>query len=208
MKKYKNGFVYVESPSFGKRLELFYNPHIYLYNKLEECRSFFLEEKMNGLIFANTIYYPFDNLEILKEFKGITSLEIATSNITNFEGLKYASKLKNVIIDTSAKLNLGILPNTVANLILKYHKKITGLNEMKNLRLLSLNNDNNDLELPKYLERLILIKSRRDSLKFTEDLKSLQKLELYFCNKITSVDEVPKWIKEINVEDCKYLNQF
>jgi hypothetical protein len=207
MKKYKNRFVYSESPGFGKRLELFHNPNIYLYDKLKESKEFYLEEGMNGLIFDNTIYYPFNNLDILQEFPEITTVEVTTSNITNFDGLKYAPKLENIKFETSAKLNLEIVPNTVTNLILAYHKKITGLKEMDNLKYLAIYKDNNDLDLPKNLEHLVLIQSKRDSLKFTDDLKNLKELELYHCNKMTSIDEMANWITKLKIDDCKYLDR-
>lgn len=213
---HKNGFKTVHTPLSEDKKELLVYMDardISLYNKeRSEYLDFFHQEKLAGLAFENQIYYPFKDLEILKQYPFIEELWIGQINIKDLSGVKHIEKLKGLCItDNTAAFDFNLLKDSLENTAFTWHRKLSNINVLRKLKVLHLERDNDDVVLPPNIEDLEIRKSQRTNLDFLENHLSLQEIKLNSNRKLENIGglvNLSDSLEKLQIEKCKNITDY
>ena len=180
---YKSGFKTIYTPVTENRSELLVymdTCNISLYDKEpSEYVNFYHSQGLAGIAFENEIYYPFEDLEVLKLFPFIEHLFIGQKNIKDFKEIKYLKNLKGLYFEgNNAAFDFELVKDDLEILVLAWHRKLSNLDILQKLQVLDITKDNDDVALPQSLIKLEISQSKRTNLDFCKNLKSLQELKL------------------------------
>lgn|GEM_PF-6825153 len=215
MTAYKDGFKMLNLSNNRRLLVYMDARQISLYDKSrKEYQNFYHQEKLNGLAFENEIYYPYENLEILKEYHFIEHLYICQKNITDLTGLKYAKRLKGLyVMENKAALDFS-LDNIRCNLrylSLNWHYKVSKMNCLSSLATLRLTRDRDEVKLPINIEEIQLDFTHRTNLDIFEGFTALKRLSIHKASKLNDIgglSDCGDTLEELELAYCKNLRDY
>lgn len=213
MDGHKNGFK-ILNWSDDRRLLVYMDARkLSLYDKQrEEYIKFYHEENLNGLAFENQIYYPYDDLEVLKQYPFIEHLLIGQINIKDLTAIKYVNHLKGLYFeDNIAAFDFSIVKDSLENLSLIWHRNASNLDSLINLKWLYIERDQDDVLLPKGINKVQMYKSKRTTLNVFEHLINLKEVELYSNTKLTDIEglvHLSQSLEVLEIEKCKNIADY
>lgn len=213
---YKNGFKTIYTPISENRKEILVYMDarkISLYDKeRSEYIKFYQEEGLTGLAFENEVYYPFEGLEVLKQYPFIEHLFIGQKNIKDLKGIQYIDCLKGLYFEgNTAAFDFEQVKDSLEILSLSWHRKLSNLDALQHLKFLHIEKDNEEVVLPSNIKVLELWKSKRTNLDFCQNLPSLKQLELFSNSKLTDLEglvHLSQSLERLEIEKCKNIADY
>ncbi len=182
-------------------------------DRIDEYVEYILKNNISSVYLCN-LYYKGNNIDFLKKICFIEDLTITSSGIKNMQALKHMTKLKKLSIEKlEAKTDLGEL-RMLEELGIGMNKYVVGIEKLINLKKLRLYNYNpqskslNELRELISIEELKISNSSIESFKGCGALTKLRKLELNYLRKLTTIDELEKVNKTLNIlefNSCKKI---
>lgn len=162
----------------------------------------------------NDLYYLKHEIEFLEKCPNIQEININSPFVQDFSPLYHMKNLKTLYLEEpKEQIDLSSL-NTLEELALSWNKKVKGLGECKNLKILRLwkykpkNGNLEEISKLNKLEELILTQTQIMSLKGCGKLDNLEKLELNYINKLEIIDEIENnsnMLKNLKFDSCKKI---
>lgn len=182
-------------------------------DKLDDYIKFINDNKVKA-VYLSQLYSFNENLEFFKECEHIEEVNITSSSVVNYDGLKYLKNLKVLLLqEPKGKVDLGI-NSTLEEVGIEMNKNIFGIDKLKNLKELRVwkykpkDRDLNDIGRLASLEKLKIIQSSINSLKGCESLVNLKELELGYLSNlyyIDSLEEIKESLKVLEFTSCKKI---
>lgn len=165
-------------------------------------------------IYLCDLYYLNKEVDFLKQCNFIERLNITSSAIENYQGLSYLHRLKELSLnEPKGKVDLGNHMD-LKSLSVEFNRNIVGMEQLKNLKKLSLWNykpkskNLSEISELKAVQELEVIKSSINSLNGSGNLLNLERLKLGYLNQLSYIDELEKIrerLKVLNFESCKKI---
>lgn len=184
--------------------------------KLEECIDYINTFNVTRLQISD-MYYGLEDINFLEQCKNITHLHLDSMYLKDVSILYNLKELKALTItESNYTLELNRLIELEC-LSMYCDKKVTGLQELSNLKSLSLwkyspkNRDLNELKNLRKLETLNITQSKINSVSGVENLESLKTLKLNYLRTLTTIEHL-KYTNDVlcylEIEACKKIKDF
>jgi len=184
-------------------------------NNLENCFKLINDNEIKE-VKINGNFDKYKDLSVLSECPGIEALYIDNQfieDLSTLYSLKYLKKLGTG--ETKAELELGNL-STLEQLYITWHKKISGLSKLLNLKELSIwdyapkTGDLEEISNLFGLETLIITQSRIRTLKGISNLNQLKNLQLNYLRTLSDISDIDKInnLEKLELESCKNIEDF
>lgn len=206
--KYKNGF-YVREDEHGETV-------LVSQKNLGECIEYINMFNISGVQISD-IYYELEDINFLSECENITHLMLDNMFLKDVSSIYNLNKLQDIsVMDSNFKLELNKLTN-LESLVMYCDKKVTGLEELTNLKSLSLwkyipkNRDLNELKHLRNLEDIRITQSRIDSINGIENFRNLKSLQLYYLRTLKTIEHLKygsRKLLNLEMEACKNIEDF
>ncbi len=181
--------------------------------KMNDYLKYINDNKVKAIYLCQGYFFD-DNLDFLKECEHIEKVNITSSSIANYNGLKYLQKLKVILLEEpKGKVDLGI-NSTLEEIEIGMNKNIVGIENLKNIKKLSMwkyrpkDRNLSDIGNLISLEKLAIIQSPINSLKGSECLVNLKELKLGYLSNlyfIDSLEEIKESIQVLEFISCKKI---
>lgn len=182
-------------------------------SKINDYIKYIQDNKIKAIYLSN-LYFFNKEIDFLQKCNFIEKLNITSTSIENYDGLKYLKNLKELSLD-EPKGKVRLEQNRILEkLSIEINKNIIGINELKYLKILNLWNykpkskDLNEIGLLQSIEELKIYKSPIESLNGCGNLVKLKKLELGYLNKLYYISELEKIknsLKNLEFLSCKNI---
>jgi len=183
-------------------------------NRIDEYVRY-INDKGIKYLTLNDLYYSKHEIEFLEKCQNIEKININSPLIQDFSPLYHMKNLKILYSEEpNGELNFSLL-SELEELALSWNKKIKGLGECNNLKILRLWNykpENGNLEEISNLnkvEELVLTQTQISSLKGCGTFHNLKTLELNYINRLEIIDEIEKnsgSLKSLSFVSCKKIS--
>lgn len=182
-------------------------------DKMNDYIKYINDNKVKA-VYLSQLYFFKENLDFFKECEHVEKVNITSSSVVNYDGLKYLKNLKVISIqEPKGKVDLGI-NNFLEEVGIELNKNIIGIEHLKQLKELRVwkykpkDRNINDLGRLVSLEKLKIIQSPINSLKGCEFLVNLKELELAYLNNLyylNSLEEIKRTLKVLEFTYCKRI---
>lgn len=182
-------------------------------DKLDDYIKFINDNKVKA-VYLSQLYSFNENLEFFKECEHIEEVNITSSSVVNYDGLKYLKNLKVLLLqEPKGKVDLGI-NSTLEEVGIEMNKNIVGIENLKKIKELRVwkympkDGNLNDIGRLISLEKLKVMQSSINSLKGCESLVNLKELELGYLSNlyyIDSLEEIKESLKVLEFTSCKKI---
>ncbi|PGH78041.1 hypothetical protein CN899_29235 [Bacillus thuringiensis] len=183
---------------------------------LGECIDYINAFNINRLQISD-MYYKLEDVKFLEQCVNITHLSLDSSYLKDVSSIYNLKNLKSLsIIDSNYVLELNKLTDLEC-LSLYCDKKLTGLQDLSNLKSLSLwkyapkGRDLNELKNLRKLEILNVTQCKINSLSGLENLESLKTMKLNYLRTLTTIGHVKYTngiLRYLEIEACKNIEDF
>ncbi|WP_020059915.1 hypothetical protein [Bacillus sp. 123MFChir2] len=184
--------------------------------KLTECIDYINTFNITRLQISD-MYYGLEDINFLVKCKNITHLSLDSVYLKDVSSVYSLKNLKTLsLMDSNYVLELNRLTGLEC-LSMYCDKKVTGLQELSNLKSLSLwkysskNRDLNELKNLRKLETLNLTQSKINSISGVENLESLKTLKLNYLRTLTTIEHFKYTngdLRYLEIEACKKIKDF